>query len=103
MYINWFDGGPFLVWSLAHIAGLIVAFLTQLSLNPRMEALLRTSLAMGIVGVAAIALSTEIASSIGWVASGATLGAMVIAAVWEPTRTAHDPLLARLITSHDTL
>lgn len=101
MQIDWFEGLPLVFWAAAHSLGILVAFLTQLSLGRRVEASLRGTLAVGIVAVAAIALSTEIAAAIGWVASGATLGLMVIAAVWEPSPQRHDPLLARLLASSD--
>jgi hypothetical protein len=65
------------------------------------ERLLRLSLGLGMVGVAAIAWSSNSVASVSWVASGATLGTMVIAAVWGDAGRSIDPVLARLLAAGD--
>ncbi|MGL4514826.1 MAG: hypothetical protein ACRCT8_17190 [Lacipirellulaceae bacterium] len=95
------EGLPLAAWATAHGAGVLVALLTRLQLGGHVERLLRLSLSLGIVGVAAIAWSSNLAASVGWVTSGLTLGTMVIAAVWGDPGRATDPVLARLLAARD--
>ena len=99
--MDWTEGTPLAVWTLAHAAGIAIALLTRFDLGSKTQSLLRTTMTLGLVAVAAIALSTNLSASVGWVGSGATLGVMVIAAVWEPLQASPDPLLSRVISAQE--
>ena len=99
--MDWSEGLPLMAWAMAHVAGIAIAFLTRLPFGHRAQAMLRCALTCGLVAVGAIALLSNMSASIGWVGSGATLGTMVVAAVWEPIQGGHDPMLTRLIAGHD--
>lgn len=92
---------PVAAWATAHGAGLVVALLSRLHLGGRVEQLLRLALGVGMVGVAAIAWSSNAVASVSWITSGATLGTMVIAAVWGEAGRSIDPVLARLLAAGD--
>ena len=95
------EGMPFAVWALVHAAGLTVACLSRMSLGRRMQVTMQMAMAMSIVLVAGLAINTDLAASLAWVASAATIGVMVIAAVWEPVPQFHDPMLMRVIAAHE--
>ena len=95
------DGLPVAAWAVAHAAGIGIALFSRLSLARRAQAASRLALVVGVVAVAGIALTTDLTASLAWVASAATLGVMVVAAVWEPLPTPHDPMLVRLLAAHD--
>lgn len=95
------DGFPVAAWAAAHLAALTVAVLSRLALSSRAQGTMRVALALGMLLVAGIALTTDFTDSLAWVGSSATLGLMVVAAVWEPIRQPHDPVLVRLLAAHD--
>ncbi len=96
-----FEGMPLAVWALVHAACLTVACLSRLSLGRRLQITMQMGMALGIVLVAGLAINTDLAASLAWVASAATIGVMVIAAVWEPVPQFHDPMLMRVIAAHE--
>lgn len=101
--MDWIEGPPLTLWAMAHAAGIVVALLSRLRLDGRLHTLARFSLPVVLLAVGAIAFAATDSASLAWVVSGATLGVMVIASVWEPLDGRPDPTLARLISAHEAV
>lgn len=95
------DGIPVAAWVLAHAAGIGLALFSRLALEGPAQRASQFALSVGLIAVAGIALATDLTASLAWVASAATLGVMVIAAVWEPIHHPHDPMLVRILAGQD--
>ena len=98
-----FEGLSPSAWTTVHALGMLVACLTRLPFQQRVQTCLRCAMPIGLLAIGYSALSCGCFASLAWVGSGATLGAMVIAAVWEPRHSGHDPHLMRLISAHEPI
>ena len=99
--MEWPDSLPLAAWLILHIGGLVAACLSRLTLGARTDVALQMLASIGFFMIATLAVLSLAAGGDQfrlWVLSGTTLGAMVIAAVFEPRANSTDPLLARFAT-----
>ncbi len=87
------------LWIGLHAMGLLIACMTRLPLSNWFGKLLHFALPAGFLMISYLAYYGS--GSLGWIVSGATFGTMVLATVWEGNKTSHDPLLLRLLATHE--
>ncbi|MEM6798292.1 MAG: hypothetical protein AAF589_02155 [Planctomycetota bacterium] len=102
--MDWSETLPVTAWIALHVGALAVACLSRFSLGGRWDAALQL---LTLLGFVCVALAAVMAHAHGgdllrlWVLSGTTLGAMVVAAVFEQGSQPHDPLLMQFVTAED--
>jgi len=95
---------PLAAWVALHIGALISVCLSRLALGARTSAALQMLATAGFFSIAGLAVLATFSGgdqSRLWILSGASLGAMVIAAVVAPSSGDHDPVLARFAPLED--
>lgn len=87
------------LWIGLHATGLLIACMCRLPLTNWLGKLLHIALPAGFVMISYLAYNSS--GSLGWIVSAATFGLMMMASVWESNKTSHDPLLLRLLSTHE--
>ncbi len=79
------------LWAAVHLAGLIATFLVRAYSGTRAEAPLQALYLLGLAGVAVATLAGEQFAWNLWLLSGATLGVMIVAAVFDCSEHKFEP------------
>ncbi len=88
-----------LAWALVHGLGCMAAWSLRLRLGQQWESAAHALFSVCLVAIAWLTICSFFVDAFRWVFSGATLGVMLIAAVYHNPDDSVDPLLARIAAS----
>lgn len=86
-------------WAVVHGLGCLAAWALRLRLSQHWEAAAMSLFSVCLLAIAWLTICSFFVDAFRWVFSGATLGAMLIAAVYHHADDSVDPVLARFASS----